>query len=213
MVTFKELMAFPMYAAALWLLWVLGVQTGVNGMIAVASAALLIALALWMLQKSNVNTGNWRTVNRVVSVLLMITALSVLQMPVLEPRTGGLAGNAGTEVSTEFEAFSAVRVQELRSAGTPVLVNMTAAWCITCLANEQTTLSTSRVQEAMRDYGIAYMKGDWTNQDPEISRVLDEFNRPSVPLYILYPADPGAEPRILPQLLTPAIVIEAFASL
>jgi len=213
MVTFKELMAFPMYAAALWLLWVLGVQTGVNGMIAVASAALLIALALWLLQKSTGNTGNWRTVNRAVSVLLMVTALSVLQMPVLEPRSGGLAGNNGSEVSTEFEPFSAVRVQELRSAGTPVLVNMTAAWCITCLANEQTTLSTSRVQQAMSDYGIAYMKGDWTNQDPEISRVLDEFNRPSVPLYILYPADPGAEPRILPQLLTPAIVIEAFASL
>lgn len=213
MVTFKELMAFPMYAAALWLLWVLGMQTGVNGMIAVASAALLLALALWLLQKSTFNTGNWRTVNRVMSVLLLLTALSVLQMPVLEPRTGGFAGNGSQEVSDEFEPFSAARVQELRTAGAPVLVNMTAAWCITCLANEQTTLSTTRVQDAMRDYGIAYMKGDWTNQDPEISRVLDEFNRPSVPLYILYPADLGAQPRILPQLLTPAIVIEAFASL
>jgi thiol:disulfide interchange protein DsbD len=114
---------------------------------------------------------------------------------------------------SDFEPFSAARVAELRGLGTPVLVNMTAAWCITCLANEQTTLSTTRVQEAMQEYGIAYMKGDWTNQDPEISRVLDEFNRPSVPLYILYPADPGAAPRILPQLLTPAIVIDAFASL
>lgn len=213
MVTFKELMAFPMYAAALWLLWVLGMQTGVNGMTAVASAALLIALALWLLQKSSFNAGNWRTVNRVVSVLLVLTALSVLQMPVLEPRAGGLAGEIDSETMSEFEPFSAARVVELRGLGTPVLVNMTAAWCITCLANEQTTLSTTRVQEAMQEYGIAYMKGDWTNQDPEISRVLDEFNRPSVPLYILYPADPGAAPRILPQLLTPAIVIDAFASL
>lgn len=215
MVTFKELMAFPMYAAALWLLWVLGMQTGVNGMTAVASAALLIALALWLLQKSSFNAGSWRTANRVVSILLLLTALSVLQMPVLEPRAGGLAESqsGGSEIDSEFEPFSAARVQQLRNAGTPVLVNMTAAWCITCLANEQTTLSTTRVQQAMQEYGIAYLKGDWTNQDPEISRVLDEFNRPSVPLYILYPADPGAEPRILPQLLTPAIVIEAFASL
>ena len=213
MVTFKELMAFPMYAAALWLLWVLGMQTGVNGMTAVASAALLIALALWLLQKSSFNAGNWRTVNRLVSVLLLLTALSVLQMPVLEQRAGGIASEGDSDTTSEFEPFSASRVAELRNAGTPVLVNMTAAWCITCLANEQTTLSTTRVQEAMQEYGVAYMKGDWTNQDPEISRVLDEFNRPSVPLYILYPADPAAEPRILPQLLTPAIVIDAFASL
>jgi thiol:disulfide interchange protein DsbD len=213
MVTFKELMAFPMYAAALWLLWVLGMQTGVNGMTAVASAALLIALALWLLQKSSLNAGNWRTLNRVASILLFLTALSVLQMPVLEPRAGGIAGEGDADTTSEFEPFSSSRVAELRSAGTPVLVNMTAAWCITCLANEQTTLSTTRVQEAIQEYGIAYMKGDWTNQDPEISRVLDEFNRPSVPLYILYPADPAAEPRILPQLLTPAIVIDAFASL
>jgi thiol:disulfide interchange protein DsbD len=213
MVTFKELMAFPMYAAALWLLWVLGMQTGVNGMTAVASAALLIALALWLLQKSSFSAGNWRNFNRVVCVLLLLTALSVLQMPVLEQRAGGIASEGDSDATSEFEPFSASRVAELRSAGTPVLVNMTAAWCITCLANEQTTLSTTRVQEAMQEYGIAYMKGDWTNQDPEISRVLDEFNRPSVPLYILYPADPAAEPRILPQLLTPAIVIDAFASL
>ncbi|MDP3517189.1 MAG: protein-disulfide reductase DsbD family protein [Pseudohongiella sp.] len=213
MVTFKEFMAFPMYAAALWLLWVLGVQTGVNGMIAVASAALLLALALWLLQKSSLSSTNWRTFNRVVSLVLVLTALSVLQMPFLEARNGGFAGNADEEVSTDYEVFSASRVAELRAAGTPVLVNMTAAWCITCLANEQTTLSTSRVKTAMEEYGITYMKGDWTNQDPEISRVLDEFNRPSVPLYILYPADPNAAPHILPQLLTPAIVIEAFSSL
>ena len=105
------------------------------------------------------------------------------------------------------------RVDVLRENGQAVLVNMTAAWCITCLANEQTTLSTQRVQQALKDSGITYMKGDWTNQDPEISRVLDQFNRPSVPLYILYPGDNAAEPVILPQLLTPAIVLEAIAGL
>lgn len=216
MVTFKEFMAFPMYAAALWLLWVLGVQVGVNGMVAVASAALLLAMALWLLQKSGSARDGWRRANTVLSVVLIVVALSVLRMPLLEPRLGNPDAGvdmSGADYEADFEPFASARVAELRNNGTPVLVNMTAAWCITCLANEQTTLSTRRVQQAMRDNGITYMKGDWTNQDPEISRVLDEFDRPSVPLYILYPGDPTAEPLILPQLLTPAIVLDAFASL
>lgn len=216
MVTFKEFMAFPMYAAALWLLWVLGVQVGVNGMVAVACAALLLALALWLLQKSSGAGNGWRRANTVISLVLIVVALSVLRMPLLEPRLG--VPDSGVDMSVaeyeaDFEPFASARVAELRNNGTPVLVNMTAAWCITCLANEQTTLSTRRVQQAMRDNGITYMKGDWTNQDPEISRVLDEFDRPSVPLYILYPGDPSTEPVILPQLLTPTIVLDAIASL
>ena len=205
-----------MYAAALWLLWVLGIQVGVNGMVAVASAALLMALALWLLQKGSGSSEGWRRANIVVSLVLIIGALSVLRMPMLEPRLGNPDSGvdmSGNDYEADFEPFASSRVTELRNNGTPILVNMTAAWCITCLANEQTTLSTQRVQQGMRDNGITYMKGDWTNQDPEISRVLDEFNRPSVPLYILYPGDPAAEPVILPQLLTPAIVLEAFANL
>ena len=216
MVTFKEFMAFPMYAAALWLLWVLGVQVGINGMIAVASAALLLALALWLLQKGSGASDGRRRVGMAVSLVLTVVALSVLRMPLLEPRLGGSGPGvdmSGADYDASFEVFSSARVSELRGNGTPVFVNMTAAWCITCLANEQTTLNTQRVQQAMVDYGITYMKGDWTNQDPEISRVLDEFNRPSVPLYILYPGDPSAEPVILPQLLTPTIALDAFSSL
>jgi thiol:disulfide interchange protein len=188
-------------------------QVGVNGMVAVASASLVLAFALWLMQKSTFNTGSWRYISRAVTVVLVLLALSVLRTPLLEPRSGGMASADEGSVDFAFEPFSAVRVEELRRAGTPVLVNMTAAWCITCLANEQTTLSTVRVQKAMEEYGITYMKGDWTNQDPEISRVLDQFNRPSVPLYILYPADPAEAPKLLPQLLTPSIVIDAFASL
>lgn len=213
MVTFKEVMAFPMYAAALWLLWVLGVQVGVNGMVAVASAALLIAFALWLLQQGRNASDGWRKAGLAVSVVLVVTALSVLRMPLLETRHNAGVVLSGDEYLADVEPFASARVDELRAAGKPVLVNMTAAWCITCLANERTTLSTQRVQQAMRDYGITYMKGDWTNQDPEISRVLDEFSRPSVPLYILYPGNTIEEPRLLPQLLTPAIVIDAFASL
>ena len=112
-----------------------------------------------------------------------------------------------------YEVFSTARLNELQANGRPVFVNMTAAWCITCLANEQTTLGTERVQKAMADNDITYMKGDWTNEDPEITAVLERFNRPSVPLYVLYPGDSSKEPVILPQILTPGIVAGAFESI
>jgi len=218
MVTFKEFLAFPLYATALWLLWVLGMQVGITGMMAVAASALLLALALWLMQQRQITSVPYlRTANAMIALVLVVGALAALRLPVLTP---GVVSAGSIDVAAEresyiadYEVFSAARVEELRAAGTPVLVNMTAAWCITCLANENTTLSTRRVQQALKDRGVTYMKGDWTNQDPEISRVLDEFNRPSVPLYILYSGDPNQEPTLLPQILTPTLVIDAIARL
>ncbi len=208
--TFKQFMAFPLYATALWLLWVLGVETGVHGMTAVAGGGLSLAIALWLLrQRRQAASPFWRRADAVLVVACVAIALAVLRLPAMEPVQGGTAQQGGSE-SADFVPFSSERVEALRSEGRPVFVNMTAAWCITCLANERTTLGTERVQQAMERHDITYMKGDWTNQDPEITRVLNEFNRPSVPLYILYPGDPEAEPRILPQILTPSLVIEAF---
>ncbi|MGM0632110.1 MAG: protein-disulfide reductase DsbD family protein [Pseudomonadota bacterium] len=216
METFKEFMAFPLYATALWLLWVLGLQVGVNGMITVAGSALFLAFALWLLQRRRASSSPvFRGASVAASVLILIGAVAVLGLPTVQTAGSDVmaAGGESSDETPEFEPFSSARVEELRASGTPVFVNMTAAWCITCLANENTTLNTDRVRQSMEDNGIVYMKGDWTNQDPEISRVLDEFNRPSVPLYILYPGDPSAEPEILPQILTPNIVTEAFAAL
>ncbi len=211
MVTFKEFMAFPLYAAALYFLWVLGVQVGVTGVAFVIGACLLLAFGLWLLQQRSLTTGFWRTANLVLCLVSVVIAFSVLRSPVLDARQMDASMNAqGEAIEADWQPFSAQRVDELRASGTPVFVNMTAAWCITCLANEQTSLNTARVQNALKEKGITYMKGDWTNQDPEISKVLDQFNRPSVPLYILYPADPAAEPVLLPQILTPSIVVEAF---
>lgn len=213
--TFKEFMAFPMYATVLWLLWVLGNQTGVNGMAAVVGSCLLLAFGLWLLQKRTVVGPFWRTANALVAALLVLTVAFVLRSPLLETRQpADIASAEGEEGYAEerYEPFSAARLGELQAAGQPVFINMTAAWCITCLANEQTTLSSERVMQAMQDRNITYLKGDWTNQDPEISRVLDEFNRPSVPLYVFYPGA-GQQPVILPQILTPAIMIEAFGQI
>jgi thiol:disulfide interchange protein DsbD len=145
----------------------------------------------------------------------MAIAIYLAQSSVMQTVVGG--GNAvaidDSNSTKNYEVFSSVRLSELRAQGKPVFVNMTAAWCITCLANEQTSLGTDRVQQAMVDNEITYMKGDWTNEDPEITAVLEHFNRPSVPLYVLYPGDSSGEPVILPQLLTPGILAEAFESI
>jgi len=210
MVRFKEFMAFPLYLTALYFLWVLGIQAGINGVAVVAGACLLVAFAMWLLQQRSTTRGFWRTATLVICMLSIVGALSLLSSSML--RSGQVLASAKSfdDVESAFIPFSAQGVADLRASGTPVFVNMTAAWCITCLANEQTTLNTERVQNALQQLGITYMKGDWTNQDPEISRVLDQFNRPSVPLYIFYPADPADEPVLLPQILTPSIVIETF---
>ena len=176
---------------------------------------LLLAFGLWLLRKRTTAGPFWRTANTVFSGVAFLLAFYALQSPLLEARqnTVASASGGGAEFAEEyFQPFSAARLAELQASGEPVFLNMTAAWCISCLANEQTTLSSDRVLQAMRDNNITYLKGDWTNQDPEISRVLDEFNRPSVPLYVLYPGA-GRDPVILPQILTPNLLIEAFSNI
>lgn len=213
--TFKEFMAFPLYATVLWLLWVLGMQVGVNGMAIVVGSCLLLAFGLWLLRQRASAGRFWRTVNGILCAVAIVIAFGALRSPMfLAHQSSSLAGGGDAEeyMDANYEAFSAAKLADLRAQGKPVFINMTAAWCITCLANEQTTLTTARVGQALTDNGITYLKGDWTNQDPEISRILDQYNRPSVPLYLLYPSG-GGEPTILPQILTPSIVVDAFNSI
>jgi len=99
---------------------------------------------------------------------------------------------------------------QLRAANKPVFIDLTADWCITCLANEKTALSREPVKQAFTDRGITYLKGDWTQYDPAITALLAKFGRNGVPLYLYYPAH--GEPVVLPQLLTPGIIIDALGA-
>ncbi|MSR10518.1 MAG: thiol:disulfide interchange protein [Gammaproteobacteria bacterium] len=216
METFKQFMAFPLYASALFFLWVLGNQVGVMGMSLVLGTCVLFAFAAWLYQRRFSMGPIMRTVNYAVGIGVFAIAIYLTQTPFLQTAARAEAAmelDADGNPTRNYEAFSAQRLSELQAAGTPVFVNMTADWCITCLANEQTTLSTERVQQAMQDNDIIYMKGDWTNEDPEITAVLEQFKRPSVPLYLLYPGDTSKEPVILPQILTPGLVAEAFGNI
>jgi thiol:disulfide interchange protein DsbD len=100
----------------------------------------------------------------------------------------------------------------LRAEGRPVFINLTAAWCISCLVNERVALSDDKVINAFRQSGITYLKGDWTNRDPRITALLTKFGRSGVPLYVMYPKGSASTPVVLPQILTPDIVLSAVAS-
>lgn len=222
METLKQLMAFPLYATVVWLIWVLSQQVGSSGLLAALSGLVLVAFAAWALNAANSSAASgsarlWR--GRVA------TGFAVLALIGLVPLTRVIANDqpaAGTAAQTaspaqlaagEGEPFSRERLEALLAAGDrPVFVNLTASWCITCLVNERTALSREAVRDAFQDKNIAYLKGDWTNQNPEITKILEQHGRSGVPLYLLY-ARGSKEPIVLPQILTEASLLEETSRL
>ncbi len=195
METFKQLLAFPLYATAIWLLWVSGRQTSVTTMALLLVGMLALALGLWL--------WRYRPWGRWAGAVALLGALLVIPSDALDSRTR-------TEPGAD-KAWSEQRLASLLGAGTPVFVNVTADWCITCIANEKGTLGTDRVEEAMAAMGMEYIVVDWTDYDADIARFLARFGRNGVPLYLVYSGQPGSEPEVLPQLLTPGIVLDALA--
>lgn len=195
---FKQFLAFPMYAAVVWLLWVLAQQAGPDGVAMALGGLVLIAFALW------VRRAGQGVVSGVAMVASFALALGVVHW--IKPVEL-------TEVRAEsnVEAYNAERLAELRAQNKPVFVNMTAAWCISCLVNERVALSRPEVKEAFAKAGVAYLKGDWTREDPHITAVLKAHGRSGVPLYLYY-APGAAEAQVLPQILTPGLIVEAVST-
>jgi thiol:disulfide interchange protein/DsbC/DsbD-like thiol-disulfide interchange protein len=195
----KQALAFPLYATVAWLIWVLSQQVGQQGLLAAMLGLVLVAAAAW-------SFGLRGRVAMASAAILLIAAGGALYgtardsaAPVAAIAQVQSGGGSATET------FSRQKLDTLVAQQTPVFVNMTAAWCITCMVNERTALSSDSVQGAFRERGIVYMKGDWTNQDAEITRMLEQNGRSGVPLYLYYA---GGKSVVLPQILTPAIVLE-----
>jgi thiol:disulfide interchange protein DsbD len=197
MVRFKQALAFPLYATAIWLCWIVGRQTGASGMAVVLLGMLLLTFGLWLWQ-----FGNVARAAALASFALVAGSLGngLLEVTATKSATAAEAG---------FQPYSATALAELRAQGKPVFLNVTADWCITCLTNEKVALSSSAVKDAFTFGGITYLKGDWTHYDPAITALLGEFGRSGIPLYVFYPPAP-AEPVVLPQLLTPSMVVAAL---
>lgn len=196
--TLKQALAFPLYLTSVWLLWVLGNQTSSTGAMAVLVGAVLITFGIWLLQRSH-KSSLGKIVKRGFAAASIIVALSL----------GFNSGDFRESESGLWEPYSAARLGAERSAGNPVFIDLTADWCITCKVNEKVALNTQEVARFVVLNDIVMLQGDWTNADPEISALLDEFNRSGVPLYLMYPAG-GGEPEVLPQILTKAMVLRAM---
>lgn len=197
--TLKQFLAFPLYLSCVWLLWVLANQTNNNHLALVICGLVAIAFALW-LAKLTPSKGFAKWFNRFTAVASVAFAIFV-----------GLNFTPAKQDEL-WLAYSPERLSELRDQDKPVFVNLTASWCITCLANERVALGTDAVRGAMAENGVQGLKGDWTNADPQITDLLKQYGRSGVPLYLYYPADKQAEAIILPQLLTTDIVLQAITS-
>lgn len=190
--TFKQFLAFPLYITAVWLLWVAGRQTSMDVAAAVVTGLVLLVMGLWLWKQSA------RPVGKLLAVAILGAALAVPVVTVSEDNK-----------ESDFQTYSPERLAQLRASGQPVFINLTADWCITCLVNERVALSSEKVAQLMNDQGIVYMKGDWTNNDPQITALLNKFQRSGVPLYLVYPRGSGAA-QILPQILSESLIIEAL---
>lgn len=197
METLKQFLAFPMYLTAAWLLWVLGGLSGRDAMGLALAALVVVALALWGWGRARGLAG------RGLALLLLIAAGSVALHPALREAPAGHA-----TVTSAWEPYSDARFDELRAQGRSVFVDFTADWCLTCKLNERGALRAARVREAFREHDVALLVGDWTRADPAITAVLDRYGRSGVPLYLV--SRKGDEPRVLPQILTPEIIVSAF---
>jgi DsbC/DsbD-like thiol-disulfide interchange protein/cytochrome c biogenesis protein CcdA len=199
----RQALAFPMYGASAWLLWVVSQEAGSSGVLATVAGLVLLGFAGWVLGLTQGSADRGRRVGQSAAAAAVLAALAVLSGIAATPDAPAATTQSGAE------PFSASRLAALRAEGRPVFVNMTAAWCVTCLVNERVAISSDAVRQAFAEHHIAYLKGDWTRQDPQITDYLRANGRDGVPLYVYYP--PRGEPSVLPQILTDATLLRELA--
>jgi thiol:disulfide interchange protein/DsbC/DsbD-like thiol-disulfide interchange protein len=203
----KQFLAFPMYLAAAWLVWVVAQQAGPDGTLLVLVGGVLVGMGAWALGLAQEGSAQGRTSRWFLGGAALSLAAALAILPLL--RSGAAGG--GTASAQLGEPWTAARLEALREEGKPVFVNLTAAWCISCKVNERVALDTAAVRAAFTAGNVTVLTGDWTNGEPAITALLRAHGRDGVPLYLLYPAGGGA-PVILPQILTEGMVLQAVAA-
>jgi thiol:disulfide interchange protein/DsbC/DsbD-like thiol-disulfide interchange protein len=219
METFKHLMAFPLFATAIWLLWVLGIQAGQEAIIAALIGLLSAGLGLWGLGvwSSPARKRSTRIFGRAFALTLISIGAygawtSIDSAGASVPQTSN-PGVSVDKYGIAWETYSDERLAELLKSSQPVYIDFTAAWCITCQVNKRLVLSSEEVRNEFKRHNVALLKADWTNKDEKITAALARYGRQGVPLNVLYSGVPGSAPHLFPSILTSSMVLEELNKL
>ncbi|KAA3620051.1 MAG: DUF255 domain-containing protein [Calditrichaeota bacterium] len=208
MESFKQFMGFLMMATVVWLVWVLGNQTGVDGIAVLLFALLFVSIGSWIYGRwaTPVATAKTRNIATIMAAIFMISGVyfGVANTQDLTPA----ATSSHTTGSIEWQPYSEELLAKLHENNQPIFIDFTASWCLSCKVNERVAFS-DKAGKKFKELGIATVKADWTNRDPVISKALEKFGRNSVPLYVLYDGK-NATPHILPEIITESIILEAI---
>lgn len=203
METMRRIMAFPMYATAVWLMWILGGQRGIDALAMLLVAVITLGFVMWTVTRAQ-ETSQWRwRVSGIVGLVVLLAAANVA-------RDDELAASPQTATSAHAQEmeWSVASVETLLAQNTPVFAYFTADWCITCKYNERVALHSERVLDYFESEGIQVLVGDWTSEDPAITAELERHGRAGVPLYLFYGVGASIDaPLILPEILTPDLII------
>ncbi|CAM3300609.1 Thiol:disulfide interchange protein DsbD [Klebsiella spallanzanii] len=200
----KRALAFPMFGAYAWLVWVLAQQAGTTALAALLAASVAIGFAAWLYGIAQQRRFQGQSHKALFAVAAVLIATVIAPLP-------GMMTSSDEVHTAEVTAqkWTPQSVAEQRGHGKAIFVNFTASWCITCQVNEKTSLSTQAVKAALANTGTIYMIADSTKFNPDVDDALNQFGQGGLPLYVVYPAD-GSPPQVLPQVLTPGIVVNAL---
>jgi thiol:disulfide interchange protein DsbD len=202
----RQAVSVPIFATVIWLAWVLAGAYGIGILLALLTNLLLLAIAGWFM-------GRWPA-RRWATVVAALMILLVIGVTIFASRKMVAASEtlAPPEAQGQWQPWSADAVERSLAAGQPAFVDFTAGWCLSCQVNERVALRRPEVEKAFASANVALFRADWTRQDPAITQALATLGRSGVPAYALYV--PGeANPRLLPEVLTPGIVLEAIGKL
>jgi thiol:disulfide interchange protein len=200
---FKQVMAFPMFATCVWLLWVLAQQVDVDALALLLAALVLVGLAAWAYGLAQRGGRRWGWVAGLAAALALYAVADATALREAPVRTAA--------AQSDWQAWSPAAVAQAQAAGRPVFVDFTAAWCVTCQANKRLVLTSDKVKQAFAGNNVLLLRADWTQRDAEITAALASYGRNGVPLYVLHDARGGS--TVLPEILTAGIVLDALAKL
>lgn len=214
METFKQFMGFLLMATVVWLVWVLGLQVGMDAVAKVLLSLVVMAVGAWILGRwgNLMQSTKTRRVAQAIMIVLVASSLAFAISGARGESTVSKEHNISNGDGIAWQQFSPKLIDDLRASGKPIFVDFTAAWCLSCKVNEKVTFSNQEIKDLIVKLGIVPVKADWTSRDEAITRTLESFGRSGVPLYVLY--NPKLkDPIILPEVITPDIVLNELKKL